>query len=97
MCLVERPADVGTASRRTALIVNGRAVRDVGLTRAVETAYRTALTAGLRAAFATIGMPWNVWTSFTSSTSPKFVWASGPWMPGTPSFGSNASHTSGSL
>jgi DNA mismatch repair protein MutL len=32
--------------------VNGRAVRDVGLTRAVETAYRTALSAGLRPSFA---------------------------------------------
>jgi len=50
--LVERPADVGTASRRTALIVNGRAVRDVGLTRAVEGAYRTALAPGLRPSFA---------------------------------------------
>lgn len=50
--LAERPADVGTASRRTALIVNGRAVRDVGLTRAVETAYRTALPPGLRPSFA---------------------------------------------
>jgi DNA mismatch repair protein MutL len=50
--LAERPADVGTASRRTALIVNGRAVRDVGLTRAVETAYRTVLAAGLRPSFA---------------------------------------------
>src|SRR5262245_30802074 len=50
--LAERPADVGTASRRTAIIVNGRAVRDIGLTRAVETAYRTALAAGLRPSFA---------------------------------------------
>ena len=50
--LAERPADVGTASRRTAIIVNGRAVRDNGLTRAVETAYRTALTPGLRPSFA---------------------------------------------
>jgi len=50
--LAERPADVGTASRRTAIIVNGRAVRDVGLTRAVESAYRTALSAGLRPSFA---------------------------------------------
>jgi DNA mismatch repair protein MutL len=50
--LAERPADVGTASRRTALIVNGRAVRDPGLTRAVETAYRTALASGLRPSFA---------------------------------------------
>src|SRR5688500_2684327 len=50
--LAERPADVGTASRRTALIVNGRAVRDIGLTRAVETAYRTVLASGLRPSFA---------------------------------------------
>jgi DNA mismatch repair protein MutL len=50
--LTERPADVGTASRRTALIVNGRAVRDIGLTRAAESAYRTALAAGLRPSFA---------------------------------------------
>src|SRR5688572_19388018 len=50
--LVERPGDVGTASRRTALIVNGRSVRDHGLTRAVESAYRTALSAGLRPSFA---------------------------------------------
>jgi len=50
--LAERPSDVGTASRRTALIVNGRAVRDHGLTRAAESAYRTALAAGLRPSFA---------------------------------------------
>lgn len=50
--LAERPADVGTASRRVALIVNGRAVRDNGLTRAAESAYRTALSAGLRPSFA---------------------------------------------
>jgi DNA mismatch repair protein MutL len=50
--LTERPADVGTASRRTVLIVNGRAVRDIGLTRAAESAYRTALAAGLRPSFA---------------------------------------------
>lgn len=49
--LAERPADVGTASRRTALIVNGRVVRDHGLTRAVEGAYRTALSPGLRPSF----------------------------------------------
>jgi DNA mismatch repair protein MutL len=50
--LTERPADVGTASRRVALIVNGRTIRDGGLTRAVETAYRTALSSGLRPSFA---------------------------------------------
>jgi DNA mismatch repair protein MutL len=46
--LVERPADVGTASRRTFLTVNGRSVRDNGLLRAAETAYRSTITAGLR-------------------------------------------------
>ena len=46
--LVERPADVGTASRRTFLTVNGRPIRDNGLLRAAETAYRSTLTAGLR-------------------------------------------------
>ncbi len=46
--LVERPADVGTASRRTVLTVNGRPVRDNGLLRAAETAYRSTITAGLR-------------------------------------------------
>ncbi len=50
--VAERPSDVGTASRRTALIVNGRAVRDIGMTRAVETAYRTVLASGLRPSFA---------------------------------------------
>jgi DNA mismatch repair protein MutL len=46
--LVERPADVGTASRRTFLSVNGRPIRDNGLLRAAEAAYRSTLTAGLR-------------------------------------------------
>jgi DNA mismatch repair protein MutL len=46
--LVERPADVGTASRRTFLTVNGRPVRDNGILRAAETAYRSTITAGLR-------------------------------------------------
>jgi DNA mismatch repair protein MutL len=46
--LVERPADVGTATRRVHLFVNGRAVRDQGLVRAAETAYRTTISAGLR-------------------------------------------------
>ncbi len=50
--LAERPSEVGTASRRTALIVNGRSVRDLGLTRAAESAYRTALSPGLRPSFA---------------------------------------------
>jgi DNA mismatch repair protein MutL len=46
--LVERPADVGTASRRTFITVNGRPIRDSGLLRAAEGAYRSTLTAGLR-------------------------------------------------
>jgi DNA mismatch repair protein MutL len=46
--LAERPADVGTASRRTFLTVNGRPVRDNGLLRAAETAYRSTLVAGQR-------------------------------------------------
>ncbi len=46
--LVERPADVGTATRRIFLIVNGRVVRDHGITRAAETAYRSTLPSGVR-------------------------------------------------
>ena len=46
--LVERPADVGTASRRLFLSVNGRAIRDGGLVRAAEAAYRSTIPAGLR-------------------------------------------------
>jgi DNA mismatch repair protein MutL len=46
--LVERPSDVGTASRRTFLTVNGRPIRDNGLLRAAETAYRSTISAGLR-------------------------------------------------
>jgi DNA mismatch repair protein MutL len=46
--LAERPADVGTATRRVFLIVNGRAVRDNGMVRAAEAAYRSTLPAGLR-------------------------------------------------
>ena len=46
--LVERPGDVGTASRRTFVTVNGRPIRDNGLLRAAETAYRSTLSAGLR-------------------------------------------------
>jgi DNA mismatch repair protein MutL len=44
----ERPADVGTATRRAALFVNGRPVRDAGLIRAAEAAYRSVLPAGVR-------------------------------------------------
>ena len=46
--LVERPGDVGRAPRRTFVSVNGRPVRDVGLLRAAEAAFRSTLTAGQR-------------------------------------------------
>ena len=46
--LAERPGDVGTASRRTFIAVNGRVVRDNGIVRAAETAYRSTISAGLR-------------------------------------------------
>jgi DNA mismatch repair protein MutL len=49
--LAERPGDVGTAARRAMVIVNGRAVRDTGIGRAVEAAYRSALAPGLRPSF----------------------------------------------
>jgi DNA mismatch repair protein MutL len=48
--LVERPADVGMASRRVHLTVNGRAIRDIGLVRAAEAGYRSTIPAGLRPA-----------------------------------------------
>jgi DNA mismatch repair protein MutL len=46
--LVERPADVGMASRRVHVAVNGRAIRDHGIVRAAEAAYKSTLPAGLR-------------------------------------------------
>ncbi|MBY0488235.1 MAG: DNA mismatch repair endonuclease MutL [Gemmatimonadaceae bacterium] len=46
--LAERPADVGTATRRVLLIVNGRLVRDHGLIRAAEAAYRSTIPSGVR-------------------------------------------------
>ena len=46
--LVERPADVGTATRRVFVTVNGRAVRDAGIVRAAEAAYRSTIPAGVR-------------------------------------------------
>ena len=48
--LVERPANVGTATRRTFLSVNGRAIRDAGIIRGAETAYRSTIPAGTRPA-----------------------------------------------
>ncbi|MFL5543969.1 MAG: DNA mismatch repair endonuclease MutL [Gemmatimonadaceae bacterium] len=49
--LVQRPADVGTSTRRVFLSVNGRAVRDAGIARAVEAAYRSTIVAGVRPSF----------------------------------------------
>ena len=46
--LVERPADVGTGTRRVFLSVNGRSVRDIGVVRAAEAAYRSTIPAGVR-------------------------------------------------
>lgn len=46
--LVERPADVGTAGRRVHLTINGRAIRDPGIVRAAEAAYRSTIPAGVR-------------------------------------------------
>jgi DNA mismatch repair protein MutL len=46
--LVERPGDVGTSTRRIFLIVNGRTVRDHGIVRAAEAAYRSTLPPGVR-------------------------------------------------
>src|SRR6185436_10878259 len=46
--LVERPADVGTATRRIHILVNGRVVRDNGLVRAAEAAYRSTVPSGVR-------------------------------------------------
>lgn len=46
--VAERPAEVGTAGRRVHLAVNGRAVRDAGIVRAAEAAYRSTIPAGVR-------------------------------------------------
>src|SRR5690348_6328731 len=46
--LVERPSEVGTASRRVHLAINGRTVRDSGIVRAAEAAYRSTIPAGVR-------------------------------------------------
>ncbi|HEY8166327.1 MAG TPA: DNA mismatch repair endonuclease MutL [Gemmatimonadaceae bacterium] len=56
--LVERPADVGTATRRVFIAVNGRAVRDSGIVRAAEAAYRSTISAGLRpSVFLSVRLP----------------------------------------
>ena len=46
--LAERPADVGTSSRRVHIAVNGRAIRDNGMVRAAESAYRSTIPSGVR-------------------------------------------------
>jgi len=46
--LVERPADAGTATRRVFLSVNGRSIRDLGVMRAAEAAYRSTIPSGVR-------------------------------------------------
>jgi DNA mismatch repair protein MutL len=46
--LVERPADVGTAGRRVHLTINGRAIRDLGIVRAAEAAYKSTIPSGVR-------------------------------------------------
>lgn len=46
--LAERPADVGTGTRRVQVIINGRAVRDHGLVRAAEAAYHSTIPSGVR-------------------------------------------------
>jgi DNA mismatch repair protein MutL len=49
--LVQRPADAGTSTRRAFLSINGRAVRDAGIGRAVEAAFRSTIVAGVRPSF----------------------------------------------
>jgi DNA mismatch repair protein MutL len=46
--VIEKPSDVGLSARRTVLIVNGRVVRDPGMFRAAEAAYKSTLPAGVR-------------------------------------------------
>ena len=46
--LVERPSEVGLAGRRVHLAVAGRVVRDGGLIRAAEMAYRSTIPSGVR-------------------------------------------------
>ena len=46
--LVERPGNVGTSARRVHLTINGRAIRDPGIVRAAEAAYRSTIPSGVR-------------------------------------------------
>ena len=50
--LVEQPANVGLGARRVFLMVNGRAIRDVGLVRAAEAAYHSTIPSGTRPSLA---------------------------------------------
>jgi DNA mismatch repair protein MutL len=50
--LVEQPANVGLSARRVFLMVNGRAIRDVGLVRAAEAAYHSTIPSGSRPSLA---------------------------------------------
>ncbi len=50
--LVEQPSQVGLAARRLFLMVNGRAIRDTGIVRAAEAAYRSTIPAGTRPSLA---------------------------------------------
>jgi DNA mismatch repair protein MutL len=50
--LVESPSNVGLSTRRTFLMVNGRAIRDTGLIRAAEAAYHSTIPAGARPSLA---------------------------------------------
>ncbi len=46
--LAEKPADVGTRTRRIFITINGRVIRDHGLVRAAEAAYRNTIPVGVR-------------------------------------------------
>ncbi len=46
--LVEQPANVGLSARRLFLMVNGRAIRDMGIVRAAEAAYHSTIPSGTR-------------------------------------------------
>ena len=50
--LIEQPANVGLAARRVFLMVNGRAIRDLGLVRAAEAAYHSTIPSGARPSLA---------------------------------------------
>lgn len=46
--VVEQPANVGLGARRVFVMVNGRAIRDVGIVRAAESAYHSTIPSGAR-------------------------------------------------